>query len=271
MRPESAAEGAEEDEEDSAVLETSELLESPNYDWELEDPTVFSRGRHVDGWNPMRLWPDRPLPQIPPVHVPVPQPPVNEDKLKKLGELHKQQASLLQDMGIEVPVEDQVLAIDIPAKSKDCTRCGQKFSSHYRAVLHFRAKHLHKTKWQCGTCQKFLTSQAILDQHIQTVHVDHKYKCRFCKADKPTFCQSKDELEKHMLKHKRFQRAEKHCQFCLQVFADVDSHEKGCRHNPGLKADRFKCTNQGCDSTFSAKKYRNYHSKNLCKRKSTKP
>ena len=264
VRPEGAAEGAAEGDEDAAVLETSELLEGPNFDWELEDPKVFHLGRHVDGWNPMRLWPDRPLPQVPPVEVIVPGPSASEDKLKKLGDLHKKQAHLLQDLGVQVPIEDQISAVDIPSKSKDCTRCGQSFSSHYRAVLHFRAKHLHQTKWQCGICQKFVTSQAILENHMQVVHVDHKFKCRFCKAESPTFCQTKQELEAHMKTHKRYQRAEKHCEYCLQVFVDVDSHEKTCRHNPGVKAQRFTCTNEGCDSSFSAKKHRNYHSKKRC-------
>ena len=52
------------DSHNRAVLQCEPLLESPLFNWEEEGPSVFSSSENcIDGWSPVREWPDRPLPK----------------------------------------------------------------------------------------------------------------------------------------------------------------------------------------------------------------
>ena len=186
--------------------------------------------------------------------------------LAELVALQKRTVDILKGLGADTSAIDTASSssqVPIPMDSRHCPTCKKDFSSHYRAVLHFKYKHLHKTKWQCDLCHKYFTSQMNLDEHTELVHGDFNFLC--------TYCNTGYELEKHLLSHlkvhKRFYEALKEgilCDFCHQPKKDMQGHLKVCKHNPDRDTARFICTNAGCTSEFGRKKDRNYHSKKKC-------
>ena len=193
---------------------------------------------------------------------------LNQEKLLQLASLHKQTSQLLKDLGVDpgaIEVEDTGrAAVPIPLDSTTCPVCKKVLSSHYRAVLHYRFKHLHKTKWYCRACNKYFTSQHNLDEHDYNSHGDNDFSCYLCGFT----TEHKKQLKAHLKTHKRYKVAvndELICEFCLHRKLDMKEHIKTCRHNPGRSHEKFSCTNKPCTSQFSRKKDRNYHEKNKCK------
>ena len=197
---------------------------------------------------------------------------VNQDKLLQLVSLHKQTSKILKEMGMD-PGDTQVEEattdeIPIPLDSSKCPVCNKQLSSHYRAVLHFRYRHLHRTKWHCKSCNKFFTSQANLDEHDYNKHGDNEYSCYLC-----GFCsEHKRHVITHLKSHKRYKYDKKDgliCEHCLHRKLDMVGHQKTCSLNPGRSLERFLCRNTPCTSSFNMLKHRNYHEKKHCKFRKT--
>ena len=133
--------------------------------------------------------------------------------------------------------------VPIPLGSRECPICKITFANHYSAALHYKVKHLHTTKWQCPHCHKFLTSQANLDQHVTTVHVQKKFVCTLCPG-KQHF-ESEQELKDHMVTHSRYRaalREGKVCPYSHQKYMDLKGHKKSCKHRPDYTMQtRFIC------------------------------
>ena len=192
---------------------------------------------------------------------------LNKDKLNELVSLHKQTAKILKELGA-VPAgvqlqESDTQKIPIATDSRKCPVCNKTLGTHYRAVLHYKYQHLHRTKWFCKVCSRFFTSQANLDEHEYIKHAECNYVCSFCDSsfehEKQILC--------HLRKHTRYEKAVKAgviCKFCHQKRLDMAGHVKTCVHNPNRSTEKFTCTNAGCTSQFSRKKDRNYHSKTRC-------
>ena len=259
-----------------------------DYDLTKEDPQTWEENI-LDNWHPVQLWPNILLPCDRPNIVTMtvttltsstpattqagPSGPststgttggVDSLKLAEIVKLQRQTFQILQDMGadthgIDIQTEEST-QVPIPIDSKVCPKCSKSFSSHYRALLHYKYQHLHQTKWQCSVCDRYFTSAANLESHEDSIHGSQNYQC--------CFCGNYFELEKHLLKHltvhKRYHQAKKSglmCQFCHQRVLDFYSHNPSCKHNPQRSSSKFNCRNQGCTSQFSRVKHRNYHEK----------
>ena len=109
---------------------------------------------------------------------------IDSTKLAEIVKLQRQTFQLLSDLGadtqgIEIASEERV-QVPIAMDSKICPKCSKSFSSHYRAVLHYKYQHLHQTKWQCSVCDKYFTSAANLENHEDNIHGSQNYQCCFC-------------------------------------------------------------------------------------------
>ena len=210
-----------------------------------------------DAWEPIQLWPDLVLPcdkpQVTYITQTVLRAPqvtqvtqasqassgpststggpgnVSQDKLMQLLSLHKQTAKVLQELGLDpgtTQVEESTSdAIPIPLDSSVCPVCNKQMSSHYRAVLHYRYRHLHRTKWYCQICNKYFTSQANLDEHEYTKHGDTQFSCYICEFTS----EHKRHLKTHLKSHKRYKIAKSDgliCEYCLHRKLDVQGHQK---------------------------------------------
>ena len=253
-----------------------------------------------DAWEPIQLWPDLVLPcdkpQVTYITQTVLRAPqvtqvtqasqassgpststggpgnVSQDKLMQLLSLHKQTAKVLQELGLDpgtTQVEESTSdAIPIPLDSSVCPVCNKQMSSHYRAVLHYRYRHLHRTKWYCQICNKYFTSQANLDEHEYTKHGDTQFSCYICDFTS----EHKRHLKTHLKSHKRYKTAKSDgliCEHCLHRKLDVQGHQKTCIHNPNRDMQRYACRNKPCTSNFNMLKHRNYHEKKKCKHRPT--
>ena len=193
---------------------------------------------------------------------------VDAIKLAEIVKLQRQTFQLLSDLGadtqgIEITSEESV-QVPIPMDSKICPEYTKTFSSHYRAVLHYKYQHLHQTKWQCSICDKYFTSAANLENHEENIHGSQNFQCCFC----GNYFELEKQLLKHLEVHKRYHNAKKAglmCKFCHQKVMDFYSHNPSCKHNPKRSSTKFKCRNEGCTSQFSQVKHRNYHEKKRCK------
>ena len=130
-------------------------------------------------------------------------------KLAEIVKLQRQTFQLLSDLGadtqgIEITSEESV-QVPIPMDSKICPKCTKTFSSHYRAVLHYKDQHLHQTKWQCSICDKYFTSAANLENHEENIHGSQNFQCCFC----DNYFEMEKQLLKHLEVHKRYHNAKK--------------------------------------------------------------
>ena len=190
-------------------------------------------------------------------------------KLSELVKLQRQSFQLLKQLGadtqgIDIQPEEPE-EVPIPMDSKTCPKCGKSCSNHYRAVLHYRYQHLHKTKWQCQICDRYFTSAANLESHEDTIHGSQNYQCCFC----GNFFELEKQILKHLTVHKRYAQAKKAgqmCKYCHQKVLDFYSHNPSCKHNLKKSGTKFQCRNEGCTSQFSMVKHRNYHEKKRCKK-----
>ena len=179
-------------------------------------------------------------------------------KLAELVKLQRQTIQLLSDLGadtqgIEITSEERI-QVPIAMDSKICPKCSKSFSSHYRAVLHYKYQHLHQTKWQCSICDKYFTSVANLGNHEENIHGSQNYQCCFC----GNYFEMEKQLLKHLPVHKRYENAKKAglmYKFCHQKVMDFYSHNPSCKHNPKRSSTKFNCRNEGCTSQFSQAKH----------------
>ena len=124
------------DSHNRAVLQCEPLLESPLFNWEEEGPSVFSSSENcIDGWSPVREWPDRPLPKSAAGEL--------SPKLKaKLEENLRKQVALLKSLGCDVDytvdLEQGAKQPPVPIALGDrvCLKCGKSFYNHYLCTLH---------------------------------------------------------------------------------------------------------------------------------------
>ena len=184
---------------DLQPFEENDITEEPPATWEEEVR---------DGFEPVQLWEDIVLPcdkpQVTYVNVTTMRAQgtsqgvqassgpststggtnINQEKLVEPVSLHKQTAKVLKELGMDpgnVDVaESSTLEVPIPLDSSTCPLCNKQLSSHYRAVLHHKYRHLHRTKWFCQICNKYFTSQANLDEHDYTKHGDTQFSCYLC-------------------------------------------------------------------------------------------
>ena len=146
-----------------------------------------------------------------------------------------------------------------------CPKCGKSFYNHYLCTLHYRSKHLHKTKCEYKYCHKCVTSQSNLDKHIETVHVAKKFKCKYSTAAYPT----EEEIQEHVKTHRRYRKAEAstECQYCHNRYVDLKWHLATCSLNPRNKVKGKKFVCPYCDAQYAQLKYFNYHEKKTCKKR----
>ena len=161
----------------------------------------------------------------------------------------------------------------VPKDSLFCSVCGRKFSTHYRAVLHWRYIHKKETGINCKKCGKMFQTMKTMEEHLDQYHSGKNFYCTHCrKKGFDRYFEGKTLLKKHLVhssKCKRsYQKALKSghaCQHCLSWFFDLKQHLRTCKHRPDKPSERFECGNQGCYSTFAQKKDRNYHQSYTCK------
>ena len=145
-----------------------------------------------------------------------------------------------------------------------CLTCGKEFSTHSRAMSHYKLKHLGLSTHQCDICKKFLGSPANLASHKATQHGGRSYRCKVCQT---VFKSTFKKMEKHMKKHGGWVRSRDKglvCPFCLQVYSDASNHKNQCKHNPKAPRPSHMCRHPGCGALYSQIKYRNYHEAHKC-------
>ena len=273
------------DNSQGAVLQAQPPEELHGYKLEDEPANTFTAEQIHDDFRPNRYWTRRRYAVDPPVRAhtattsaqtrsaPPGPAPISQEKVQQLAKLQKQSLGLLKELGIDLPGISvthssgnvpKTRDTPIPLDSVHCPKCNKSFSTHYRVMNHYRQLHLGVTKWQCELCEKYLSSQANLDEHLEWVHKKHNFKCKKCSK----YYSTKQKLTHHMSKaHHTFRKgelSEYRREFCLQVDHDVVQHAKRCKHNRDKSKQRFPCGNPGCHSSFNAEKHRNYHQRYRC-------
>ena len=277
------------DSHDSPVHQTT-LEVYHNYDLTKEDQHIWEENI-LDNWHPVQVWPNILLPCDRPNVVTMTVTTLSSStpatiqagtsgpststgaatsmdsiKLAEIVKLQRQTFQLLSDLGadtqgIEITSEVRI-QVPIALDCKVCPKCSKTFSSHYRAVLHYKYQHLHQTKWQCSICDKYFTSAANLENYEDNIHGSQNYQCCFC----GNYFELEKQLLKHLTVHIRYHDAKKAglmCKFCHQKVMDFYLHNPSC--NPKRSSTKFNCRNEGCTSQFSEVKHRNYHEKKRCK------
>ena len=172
-----------------------------DYDLTKEDPQTWEENI-LDNWHPVQLWPNILLPCDRPNIVTMtvttltsstpattqagPSGPststgttggVDSLKLAEIVKLQRQTFQILQDMGadthgIDIQTEEST-QVPIPIDSKVCPKCSKSFSSHYRAVLHYKYQHLIKPNGNVLYVIGILLQQLIW-RHMKIVYMGHR-------------------------------------------------------------------------------------------------
>ena len=219
------------------------------YDLSKEDPGVFAA---LDPLVP-REWPGIPLPTFQAQAQAAvaeatrskgkePQPPVPErsDVVKELLEIHRSYVEVLLSMGVD-PIkeyhENKATTILSGVKSGDtkCRVCDKRCSSTQKLKNHIRRRHIGKTPWHCGECNRYYGDSQSLKVHMRK-HLpedERQAVTQECNVCKKTYC-SVGKLNEHMQKHQQIR-----CQYCNDTFAykrTCKAHEaESCPQRPEVQ------------------------------------
>lgn len=138
-------------------------------------------------------------------------------------------------------------------KMFECDFCGLKYSYKYNLIVHIESKHLDN-KYKCEICNRELSSKLQLNRHYSTRHRD--FICEICNR----MFNSNHLLSKH-LKIQHFNEEKLiECEICLKKFNFMNDMTN---HKRMIHVDKkIKCQSEICDKMFTnnsgMKKHYNY-------------
>ena len=207
------------------------------YDLSQEDPDVF-RNLHPDY---PREWKDVPIPKPGVAEAaeavssdPVPGP--AEEVKKELLAIHHTYVDVLLSMGVD-PLKhyqeqkaENVLA-RVKAGDRRCQVCNKGCSNTQKLKNQIQKRHIGKTPYFCGECQRYYGDSQSLKTHLQKhAAPGSKVQAHSCKQCNKSYA-TLGKLNQHMQKHEDIQ-----CQFCKKSFAyerTKNAHEEeSCQQKP---------------------------------------
>lgn len=211
--------------------ETQDIIQSPGYELQDDDPAVYTDGEDIDHFQPRREWPDRSLPTQSESGTASAQ---GAHLIKDMLKMHDAQVEILSGMGVDACKEYQVSRIETILKAVRsgqtlCTICKVQFSSAQKLRNHISIIHLGKTNYKCTICDKYFCDSVTLKIHARSHNKEARYihQCDQCDKKYP----SRGKLNEHMQIHgPGFP-----CDFCKKLFRlkrNKDEHEHGCRSRP---------------------------------------
>ena len=225
------------------------LEKAGNYVLGNEDPGVF---RNMDKDVP-REWKDEVLPTYQAQAEAAvaaatrskgsdqPEQAPRSDLVKELLEIHRSYVDVLFSMGID-PLKEyterkaETILQGVKAGDTKCKVCDKRCSSTQKLKNHIRKRHVGKTPYFCGECQRYYGDSQSLKVHLRK-HLtgdEKKAVAHTCEVCQKTYS-SLGKLNEHKEKHEDIK-----CRYCQKSFAynrTCKAHEvESCPQRPAAQA-----------------------------------
>ena len=197
-----------------------------------------------------------------------PEPAPRSDVVKELLEIHRSYVDVLLSMGID-PLKEytekkaETILQGVKAGDTRCKVCEKRCSSTQKLKNHIWKRHVGKTPYFCGECNRYYGDSQSLKVHLRK-HLtgeEKKAAAHTCDVCQKSYS-SLGKLNEHKEKHEDIK-----CRYCQKSFAynrTCKAHEvKSCPQRPGAQepageqeaedapaVKRWYC--HICDSDFSA-------------------
>ena len=256
------------------VLAVGPLETAEGYNLAEEDPKVFDDGDDPDNFNPQRVWPHLPLPQVQAsiqsaAAKVAPTSRVSKKFIKHLLAVHHSHVQLLKSLGVnacEQFQQSQAPSITVIPGQKHCKFCDMEFAESKN--LHGHLCHFHSREFKepgkpthkCIECGKIFGLAYSLKLH-KHLHEDGGRSFKYPECPKSFISVGK--LNEHAKQHK----GRVNCSWCPASLADpkqLGQHQKVCRKCPGAPQELvrpFKCDQ--CGRAYTQKKGLHHHIKNV--------
>ena len=124
------------------------------------------------------------------------------------------------------------LLTKIVAGDRKCKLCDKSYYSTQKLKNHMRKRHLGKTPYQCGECQRYYgDSQSLrihLKKHAPEGEEGEQFICGVCNKSFPTVVKLNQQSEKHQ---------DIRCEYCNKSFAYIHTMKahaaESCPERPG--------------------------------------